>query len=323
MDFPYNKTSYANVVVNSSPVIPTSSSQPQNYESSPNNFDSLSLESNSHPLYLHNNDHPGLILIAKKLTGTENFGPWKRSMQIALSAKNKLVLVNGLFPKPAENSSLRPQYDRVNDMVITRILTTVSDEISDGMNFVNSTAEVWNELHERFSGVNGHRIYQLLKDTHTLEQENRSVEIYFHRLKSLRDEYGVLEPTVNCVCGAHKVQEEREQRRKLIQFLMDLHDSYATTRGQILMMDLLPSVTQAFSLVKQDEKQRQGHMPSHSDGASLAATGINAKFTPIQSHYKNFTPSGHSQYGTSQFNQENTSSSSPSNSNRIQSLNSQ
>lgn len=27
---------------------------------------------NNHPLYLHNNDQPGMILISKKLTGSEN-----------------------------------------------------------------------------------------------------------------------------------------------------------------------------------------------------------------------------------------------------------
>lgn len=75
---------------------------------------------------------------------------------------------------------------------------------------------------------------------------------------------------------------------------MGLHDSYATARGQILMMDPLPSVLQAFSLIKQDEKQRQGYLPSYSDGASFAATGRN-----VHSQYKDFTHSGHSQYSTS------------------------
>lgn len=33
------------------------------------------IDNNSHPLYLHNNDHPGLVLIAKKLVDPDNFGP--------------------------------------------------------------------------------------------------------------------------------------------------------------------------------------------------------------------------------------------------------
>ncbi|XP_074373127.1 uncharacterized protein LOC141713557 [Apium graveolens] len=40
---------------------------------------------------------------------------------------------------------------------------------------------------------------------------------------------------------------------------MGLNDSYSTTRGQILMKSPLPSISQAFSLIKQDEKQKQGY----------------------------------------------------------------
>lgn len=154
--------------------------------------------------------HPRLILIAKKLTETEKFGQWRRATQIALFAKNKLVLVSGVFPKPDENFSLRAQFDKVNDMVITWIINTVSNKISDGMHFVHSVEEVWKELHDRFFSVNGHRIYQILKDLYTLEQEDKSVEFYFNKLKNLWDEYGVLEPFVECVCVVHKVQGERD-----------------------------------------------------------------------------------------------------------------
>lgn len=73
---------------NQSPIIQNDSTQFNNSEPVPN-FEATSIDSNAHPLYLHNNDHPGLVLIGKKLIGTDNFGPWKRSMQIALSAKNK------------------------------------------------------------------------------------------------------------------------------------------------------------------------------------------------------------------------------------------
>lgn len=47
-----------------------------------------------------------MILISKKLLGTENYVSWKQSSQIALSAKNKLVIVNGEFLAKSENSTL-------------------------------------------------------------------------------------------------------------------------------------------------------------------------------------------------------------------------
>ncbi|XP_074368235.1 uncharacterized protein LOC141708476 [Apium graveolens] len=200
------RTSYANVVMNTS----TQNGENRSDSSSSTqrnivNDEEVSIESNLHPLYLQNIDHPGLVLIAKKLTGTDNFGPWKRSITIALSAKNKIGIVNGSYPRPNDDSPLKTHWDRVNDMVISWIMNTVSDEISNGMDFVTSAQDLWNELHDQFSSVNGHK-------------------------------------------------EDREQRKKLLQFLMGLNDSYSTARGQILMMSPLPTISQAFSLIKQDEK---------------------------------------------------------------------
>lgn len=50
---------------------------------------------------------------------------------------------------------------------------------------------------------------------------------------------------------------------------MGLHESYAAVRGQLLMMDPLPSVSHAYSLIKQEEKQRLGYVNSQAVGASF------------------------------------------------------
>lgn len=63
-------------------------------------FDVNLIKNNSHPLFLHNDDHPEIILIAKKLMGPENYAPWSQSMHIAHSARNKFFIVNGTFQQP-------------------------------------------------------------------------------------------------------------------------------------------------------------------------------------------------------------------------------
>lgn len=40
-------------------------------------------------------------------------------------------------------------------------------------------------------------------------------------------------------------------------FLMRLNDTYASVRGQILLMDPIPSLSKVFSLLLQDEKKRK------------------------------------------------------------------
>ncbi|KAI5349572.1 hypothetical protein L3X38_002460 [Prunus dulcis] len=42
-----------------------------------------------------------------------------------------------------------------------------------------------------------------------------------------------------------------------MQFLMGLNESYSAIRGQILLMQTLPTVRRTYSLIMQEEKQRE------------------------------------------------------------------
>lgn len=56
-------------------------------------------EASSGPFFLHNGDHPGLVLVSHPLTGT-SYNTWSRAMLMALTAKNKLLFVDGSYPRP-------------------------------------------------------------------------------------------------------------------------------------------------------------------------------------------------------------------------------
>ncbi|GJS38687.1 cysteine-rich receptor-like protein kinase 8 [Tanacetum coccineum] len=72
----------------------------------PNNTISEEITSN-HPLFLHQTDHLGLFLISKKLSGSDNYSSWKRSIMIALNAKNKMKIINGEFAELSMDFDLR------------------------------------------------------------------------------------------------------------------------------------------------------------------------------------------------------------------------
>ncbi|XP_070007858.1 uncharacterized protein [Nicotiana sylvestris] len=63
--------------------------------------------------------------------------------------------------------------------------------------------------------------------------------------------------SIFCTCGAKKTMHKAEHDRRLIQFLMGLNEVYTIVQGSILMMKPLPSMAQAFSLLIQEEKQRE------------------------------------------------------------------
>ena len=68
-------------------------------------------------------------------------------------------------------------------------------------------------------------------------------------------------------------------------FLMGLNDSFSHIRGQILLIDPIPSVEKVFSLLIQDEKQRSIGQGSN-NGPFVESTVLAAKGTSIGSKNK-------------------------------------
>lgn len=101
--------------------------------------------SNGDPFLLQGSDHPGMVLVTAPLTGI-NFLTWSRSMKIALGAKMKLGFVNGKIPIPDEESLEFETWTRVNYMVTSWILNSISKEIVDGFLYTTTAKELWDEI---------------------------------------------------------------------------------------------------------------------------------------------------------------------------------
>ncbi|GJU81846.1 cysteine-rich receptor-like protein kinase 8 [Tanacetum coccineum] len=140
-------------------------------------------------------------------------------------------------------------FSRNNDMIISWILNVVTEQISNNLNFVSSASKLWSELQEYYSQIDGHRIYQLTHDLIQLKQLNCVVEVYYQKLKGFWDELDALEAPhlCNCPwnCENRRENVERDQRKRLIQFLMGLDKGYSNIRGQILLMYPLPTADSA------------------------------------------------------------------------------
>jgi hypothetical protein len=210
----------------------------------------------SNPFYLHHGDSPGSILVSQLLVGN-NYHTWKRSMSMALSAKNKMGFVDGSLPKPESSSPEYLSWNRCNNMVLSWLLNSVSQEIAASIIYIDSAEEMWSDIKERFSQQNGPRIFQLQKSISALSQGNHSVSSYFTSLKGLWDELNNYRPFPLCSCGASRTINEYQHREYVFQFLMGLDDSFAHIRGQILLMDPLPQINKIFSMVLQEERHRE------------------------------------------------------------------
>nr|XP_009771468.1 PREDICTED: uncharacterized protein LOC104221994 [Nicotiana sylvestris] len=217
----------------------------------------------NNPYFLHSSDEPGMSLVNALFDG-RGFQGWRRSVLIALSAKNKLGFINGTCPAPAITSNEYQPWTRCNDMVSSWLLNSLSKDIGDSVIYSKSAKELWTSLEHRFGRSNGAKLYHLRKELSSLVQGISDIAGYLTKLKRLWDELDSLICDVKCVCacvcsGKQKLEKSLEDER-LIQFLMGLNDVYGQARGNILMMNPLPSLDLAYSLVLQDESQRDIYM---------------------------------------------------------------
>lgn len=87
------------------------------------------------------------------------------------------------------------------------------------------------------------------------------VNTYYMKFKILYEELS----TYNTLCTCN-VAKDLEQT---MSFLMGLNDSYAKIIGQILLIDLIPSVNRIFSLVIEEERHRDFNTIQQNDAVMV------------------------------------------------------
>uniref|UniRef100_A0A803KNI1 Retrotransposon Copia-like N-terminal domain-containing protein n=1 Tax=Chenopodium quinoa TaxID=63459 RepID=A0A803KNI1_CHEQI len=106
------------------------------------------------PYFIHPSKNTSQSLISEKFYG-EGYGEWRRSMIIALSAKNKLGFVDGSLPKPAVTDSVYAAWMRCDAIIISYILRSLDNSIARSVLYLTTAREIWRDLEECYSQTSG------------------------------------------------------------------------------------------------------------------------------------------------------------------------
>ncbi|KAK9740227.1 hypothetical protein RND81_03G020800 [Saponaria officinalis] len=182
-------------------------------------------------------------------------------MELALSAKRKLGFVTGKTTKPKEDEDEIEAWVVSNNQVITWILQNVSERIKMVIIYIPTAKGIWDMLEKRYTVTNGARKFKLNKETYEISQQGRSIEDYYTQFQMVWDELDNMNtlPTISKittdVAEYLKAVEIQPEEKRLFQFLNGLDKEYGILRSSILLMDPLPSVENAVSLMLQEEVQ--------------------------------------------------------------------
>ncbi|KAL2228594.1 UNVERIFIED_CONTAM: hypothetical protein Sindi_1839100, partial [Sesamum indicum] len=127
---------------------------------------------------------------------------------------------------------------------------TLTSSALDGTNFL-----------ARYGCCNGTLIYQLQRELSLMVQQDLSLTAYLTNVTKLWNELNCLAPAPKCKCGdcTSGINEEIDELTlltQLMQFLMGVYETFNNEGSQILMLDPLPSVEKAFSLLYTIEQEK-------------------------------------------------------------------
>ncbi|XP_019450655.1 PREDICTED: uncharacterized protein LOC109352925 [Lupinus angustifolius] len=259
------------------------------------------------PFFLHPGDNPGAILVSTPLDGT-NYNSWSRSMKRALLSKNKFKFVDGSILMPENDDILFDDWERCNIMVISWITRSLNAQIAQSTVYIESAEELWKDLKERFSKGDYFRISVLLQELHSIKQGDRDLSHYFTDLKIVWEDLEALRPLPSCVCAIKckcSMLEIIRDSEYVICFLKGLNEEFSTTRSQILLLEPLPTINKAFSLLQQQESQIgsvttkvmfSSNMADSSEGTNRTS-GNNAQWKGVLGRGPNFGRNGGRSYG--------------------------
>lgn len=248
-------------------------SSPENKTSPTSSPKSQQTDPFENPYSLHHSDNPTAVLVSP-LLNDDNYSTWVRAMTMALRAKNKLGFVDGSIPTAASTDKNYSQWIRVNDMVTSWLIHSISQDLASSVIYAASANEIWSDLEDRFSEPNTTKVYQIKQEITDCKQGKLSVSAYFTKLKSLWDELSSYVSLPTCTCGVSSKFVASIQQDHGMKFLQGLRESYAPLRSQLLLNNPLPAISKLYSLALQEERQREisSTDSTHPEAAALAST---------------------------------------------------
>ncbi|XP_058764417.1 uncharacterized protein LOC131637865 [Vicia villosa] len=251
----------------------------------------------TNPFYLHPNKNPSLVLVSP-LLDDKNYHTWARSMHIALISKNKERFIDGTIMKPPVFYPLYAPWFCCNTMVLAWIHRLIFESIAKFVLWIDTAAGVWKNPQIRFSHGDIFRISDIQEDLYKFRQGTLDVSNYFTQMKVMWDELETYRPITSCCCaipcscGALASICKYREQDYMIRFLKGLNEKFAHSKSQIMMMNPLPDIDKAFSLVIQQEREL-----NHSNSIVAPTTNSSEESAAFHTNSSNDNGNGNSKTG--------------------------
>jgi len=159
-------------------------------------------------------DNLSLLITQVQLKG-EYYDEWARSVRTALRARKKFDFIDGSIKRPIDDSTdLLEDWWTINSLLVSWIRNTIESSLRSRIPHVEIAQDLWNDICDRFSLVNGLRIQQIKSNLVECRQKRMNIVNYYRKLKQLWDELANYDqPPVSkcggCTCDLRSILDKK------------------------------------------------------------------------------------------------------------------
>lgn len=199
-----------------------------------------------------NADNLGEVVVATKLSG-DNYPLWANLMKRAIGRKGLTSHISKVSEPPAETDPNHETWQKLDHCVFGWIINNMEPELVNEVSQYPTAQELWEGLAVTYgSEEDSFQVYDLHRKASNMKQGELTLEQLWHRLQNIWMSIDRRKPNPMKYPEDITVYNRERQETRLFQFLMALNDNHEATRREILKMDPLPSVTNAYATVRRE-----------------------------------------------------------------------
>ncbi|XP_028795942.1 uncharacterized protein LOC114751436 [Neltuma alba] len=197
------------------------------------------------------------MIIAHKLNGS-NYLQWSQSVLMYLRGRRKEEYITGEAPQLKPGDSNYNTWFAENNLVMTWLCNSMTVEISEGYLLAKTAKEIWDAARRTYSAIdNTAALFHIKRLQRELKQGSMTVTQYYTALTRLWQQLDMFDIHEWSCSGDAQLYRKIVEKERTYEFLLGLIDAFEDVRGRIMGLKPLPSLFEAFNMVKCEESRKQ------------------------------------------------------------------
>lgn len=195
------------------------------------------------------------LTIGVKLNG-ENYSLWATLIRKAIGGRGLSSHLTGTAPSPNDPSFAR--WEQEDECVFTWLIQNIESHLVTNVSQYPTSKALWDGLLITYgSGADSLQVFDLHKRANTIRQGSNTLEEIWNRFQSIWMAIDIKDPNPMRNPDDIRIYNQKTQEQRLFQFLLAIDDKYETVKREVLKREPLPSVEQAYGLIRREEARIQ------------------------------------------------------------------